>query len=226
MARQFTVIDCAQRSEAWFAARLGRVTGTTADAVMAQGRSKGSVSVQRVKLRYRLALERLTGRAFEKDFQTQAMADGVEREPLAFAAYEAQTGVLLDRAGFCSHTTQMVGCSVDGYQGDWEGLISIKCPEWHTHADTLRAKTIDTDYMRQIVHEQLVTGAEWTDFVSYHPAFPERLQLAIIRVPRNPEALVTYAVELEKFLTEVETEYQALKTMADPAAVLKEAVAS
>lgn len=215
MSRLFTVIDCEQRTPEWFAARVGRVTGTMADAVLAQGRTKGSESVQRKKLRYRLALERITGRPFEKDFQTQAMADGVEKEPLAFAAYEALTGVLLDRAGFCAHTTQPIGCSVDGYLGDWEGLVSIKCPEWHTHAETVRGKSIDTGYMRQIVHEQLVTGAQWTDFVSFHPDFPERLQLAVIRVERNPQAISQYAEELERFLAEVKVEEDALKTLAE-----------
>lgn len=214
--KAFTVIDCEQRTPEWFAARLGRVTGTLADAVMAQGRSKGSVSVQRVKLRYRLALEQLTGRVFDEGKkQTEPMANGVAREPLAYAAYEALKGVLLDRAGFCSHNEQMIGCSVDGYQGDWEGLVSIKCPEWHTHAETLRGKTIETGYLRQIVHEQLVTGAAWTDFVSFHPDFPERLQLAVIRVERNPEAINQYADELAKFLGEVRTEYDALRTMAE-----------
>lgn len=213
--KPFTVIDCEQRSPEWFAARLGRVTGTLADAVMAKGRSANTESVQRKKLRYRLALERLTGRAFEKDFQSQAMTEGIEKEPLAFAAYEASTKMLLDRAGFCAHNTLAIGCSVDGYQGDFDRLISIKCPEWHTHAETLRGKTIDTDYMRQIVHEQFVTDAAVTDFVSFHPDFPEKLQLVVIPVPRNEEVIANYAAELRKFLAEVETEYLALKTMAE-----------
>lgn len=212
--KPFTVIECDQRSEAWFAARLGRVTGTLADAVMAKGRGAAE-SVQRKKLRYRLALERITGRVFEKDFQSDAMKTGIEREPLAFAAYEAATKMLLDRAGFCAHNTLQIGCSLDGYQGDFERLISIKCPEWHTHAETLRGKTIDTGYLRQIIHEQYVTGAGSTDFVSFHPDFPERLQLAIIPVERNQAAIDQYAEELDRFLAEVQTEEDALRTMAE-----------
>jgi len=210
--RAFSVVDCEQRSESWFAARIGKVTGTMADAVLAQGRTKGSESVQRKKLRYRLALERITGKSFEKDFQTDAMSNGIAREPIALAFYEAQKGVLFERAGFCAHTTLPVGCSVDAYYGDFEGLVSIKCPEWHTHADTLRGKTIETGYLRQIVHEQLVTGAGWTDFVSFHPDFPEPLQLAVIRVDRNPQAISQYQDELLKFLAEVAMEEAAFKT--------------
>ncbi len=138
--KAFTVVNCEQRSPEWYLARCGRVTGSEADAMLAQGRSKGSESVQRRKLKYRKALERLTGRSFDKDFQTDAMTIGIEREPLAYAAYEATEGVLLDRAGFCAHNELLAGCSVDGYLGDFEGLVSIKCPEWHTQADTLRAK--------------------------------------------------------------------------------------
>lgn len=210
--RNFTVIECEQRTPEWFLARVGRVTGTTADAVLAKGRGSAE-SVTRKKAIYRLALERVTGKPFDdKKKQTEAMANGVEREPVAFSVYEALNGVMLDRCGFCSHNEQLIGCSVDGYYGDFEGLVSIKCPEWHTHADTLRGKTIDTPYMRQIVHEQLVTGAAWTDFVSFHPDFPEPLQLAVIRVDRNEIAVNSYAQELQRFLAEVATEEAAFRT--------------
>jgi hypothetical protein len=217
--KPFTVIDVAQRSPEWFQARCGRVTGSEADAMLAQGRSKGSESVQRKKLKYQKALERITGKTFQREFQSDAMTTGIEREPLAYAAYEAVERVLLDRAGFCAHNELQAGCSVDGYLGDFEGLVSIKCPEWHTHADSLRAKSIELGYMRQILHEQFVTGALWTDFVSYHPDFPERLQLCVVRVFRNDEAMAQHEAELRKFLAEVQVEYDALRTMAEGLAV-------
>lgn len=220
--RTFTVVDCEQRSAEWFEARRGKVTGTMADIVLAKGKGNAE-SVQRVKLRYRLALERLTGKVFEKEFQSKAMTEGIEKEPLAFAAYEASRRVLLDRAGFCAHDTLPIGCSVDGLLNDFEGLVSIKCPEWHTHAETVRGRSIPTDYHRQIIHEQLITGAAWTDFVSFHPDFPERLQLAVIRVMRMPQAIEQYAAELDKFLAEVQNEFDSLRTLAEPGAVLAEA---
>ncbi len=73
--------------------------------------------------------------------------------------------------------------------------------------------------MRQILHEQFITGALWTDFVSYHPDFPERLQLCIVRVLRDEKAMAQHEAELRKFLAEVQTEYDALKTMAEGFAV-------
>lgn len=223
--RPFTIIDCDQRTPEWFAARCGRATGTTANKFLAKG--KGSAeSVQRTKLKYRLALERLTGRVLEKgDYQSDAMKDGVEREPLALSFYEASKGVLLERAGFCSHNELMIGCSVDAYFGDFEGLVSIKCPEWHTHAETLRGKTIELEYMRQIIHEQYVTGALWTDFVSFHPDFPERLQLAVIRVPRKEEAMAQHDVAVRAFMAEVQAEYDALRLMSEGITAVAGAVA-
>lgn len=217
----FTVYDMPQHFEdgtvnpAWLQARIGRITGSAADAMLAQGRSKGSESVQRIKLRLKLAIERLTGKSLEKGYQSDVMARGIQLEPEARGVYESVKGVLLDQCGFIAHNDLMAGCSVDGYYGDFEGLVSIKCPEWAAHVGTLRHGQIDLGYMRQIIHEQWVTGALWTDFVSYNPDFDGKLQLAVIRVPRNPEAIEQHEVEVRRFLDEVQTEYDALITLRD-----------
>jgi hypothetical protein len=222
MTRRFTVYDMPQHLEDgttanpdWLAARLGRVTGSTADAMLAKGRSKDAESVQRRDLRLKLALERLTGKTLEKKRQTDAMFRGLQLEPEARAVYESVKGVLLDQCGFIAHNDLMAGCSVDGYYGDFEGLVSIKCPEWAAHLGTLRRGEIELGYMRQIVHEQFVTGALWTDFVSYNPDFDGKLQMAIIRVKRQPDAIEQHEVEVRRFLDEVQTEYDALVTLRD-----------
>jgi len=221
--RAFTVHDMPQHLEDgttanpdWLAVRIGRITGSTADAMLAQGRSKGSESVQRRDLRLKLALERLTGKSLEKKGrQSDAMFRGLQLEPEARGVYESVKGVLLDQCGFLAHNDLMAGCSIDGYLGAFEGLVSIKCPEWAAHVATLRRGEIDLGYMRQIVHEQWVCGALWTDFVSYNPDFDGKLQMAIIRVERNPDAIVQHGVEVRRFLDEVQTEYDALVTLRD-----------
>jgi len=39
--RPFTVIDAPQRSDEWFQARVGRLTGSVADVLYREGRKKG-----------------------------------------------------------------------------------------------------------------------------------------------------------------------------------------
>jgi hypothetical protein len=125
--RAFAVIDAPQRSPEWFAARLGRLTGSRAADMLATIKS-GEAAARR-DLRMQLVCERLTGQSQEEPFVNAAMQRGIDCEPLAFAAYEAQTGQVVNRTGFLAHTGYMVGCSLDGHVGDFEGLVECKCPQ-------------------------------------------------------------------------------------------------
>ena len=123
--RAFTIIDAPQRSDAWFAARVGRLTGSCAGEMLAKI-AKGEAAGRR-NLRLRLVLEQVTGRPQESSFVSPAMATGVEREDAAFAAFESLTGNLAVRTGFLAHNTLKAGCSLDGHMGDFDTLLSIKC---------------------------------------------------------------------------------------------------
>lgn len=217
----FTVLDCPQHLDdgtanpAWIAARLGRVTGSCANDMLSQERVAGKG--MRTKLKRRLAMERLTGQPFGKDYQSGAMKQGLDREPEARLAYERKENLLVMTCGFVSHNTWLAGCSPDGVIGDFEGALSIKCPEHAQHIDYLRGglDAIDTEYRRQIAHEQLIAGFKWHDFVSFHPEVPKWMRLVVIRVKRNEVELKKHEDSLVAFLAELDAEYQALKTMAE-----------
>src|ERR1043166_1951924 len=154
----FRILDCDQRSLDWQAARLGRVTSTCANDMLSKLKAGGEAAGRR-HLRVRLALERITGRAMKRDFQSQAMKDGVEREIDAVAAYEAVTGQILTRTGFLAHDTLMAGASLDGHIGDFEGIAEIKSPLPATHLEYLRTGVIPLDYQRQVWHQLFISGA-------------------------------------------------------------------
>lgn len=211
--KPFTIIECAQRSPEWYQVRAGRVTGSVADAVLAKGRG-GEESTQRRNLRTRLALERFIGRAIDEEKRvSQAMQDGIDREDAAIQAYEA-SAELVERTGFLRHNELMIGTSLDGHVGDFEGNVEVKCPIHFTHFNTILNRTIESGYMRQIIHGQLVTGAQWTDYVSYHPDFGP-LSLCVIRVPRDQAVIDAYRVALVKFLAEVDAEHAELVKLAE-----------
>lgn len=201
---RFTVIDAEQRTEPWFAARAARLTSSYAKALFAPGKGKEE-SVGKRDLRMRLALERMTGRPHEEDgWQSDAMRRGVEQEGAARLAYEAATGQLVREAGFLALSDHMAGTSLDGYLGDFEGVVELKCPKSTTHVGYLKTPGVPADYQHQIRHHLWVTGAKWCDFVSFDDRLPEHLQLVIYRVTREQLDIPGYEKAAVAFLAEVD----------------------
>ena len=221
--RTFTIIDAEQRSPEWFAARVGRLTGSVAGDMLTK--TKTGYSTSRRNLCLRLVLERMTGKPQDSTFISAAMQAGIDREPLAFAAYEALTGDVAQRTGFLAHTTLMAGCSLDGHMGDFTKLMSIKCRQPAAHLDFLKSGAIPADAMAQIRHELWLTAALEHDYFSWNPDFPPSLQSRVVTVTRANADIPGYEAEALKFLAEVQTECEAVATLANAGAVLREAVA-
>ena len=215
---KFTVVNAEQRSDAWHAARLGRLTGSRAADMLAAGKG-GAEAAGRRNLRVQLMLERLTGRSHDRGFVSAAMQQGIEREPDAQAMYEALTGRMLNLTGFVSSDSIMAGCSLDGHVGDFEGIIEIKSPLAATHLEYLRTGVVPPDYMKQILHSLWITGARWCDWLSFNSDFPESLQVKLVRVARNEAAVADYERRALAFLAEVEIEYEAVAKLAEAVAV-------
>lgn len=208
MAKPFTVIDAEQRSPEWFLARLGRATGSNAGKILAK--IKSGEAADRRDYRIQLILERLTGKVQESAFVSKAMEVGVEREPLAIAAYEAYTGQLLEQTGFLSHNELMSGASLDGHLGDFETLISIKCRQPAAHYAFLRTGEIPASSMAQLRHEVWLTGAKEHHYVSWNPDFPEKQQLKIEVFRAADLEVGDYEQHLLMFLQEIDNELKSL----------------
>jgi predicted phage-related endonuclease len=207
----FTIIDAPQRSEQWYAARAGRLTGSAAGDMLAT--IKTGEAAARRDLRTKLVVERLTGQPQEDGFVNAAMQWGMDKEADAFAAYEAHSGNVVRRTGFLSHLHLMAGCSLDGDVDDFAGVVEIKCPMSATHFGYLKAKGVPSKHMPQILHNLWITGAAWCDFVSFDPRFPEHLQLFVQRVNRNDMDILAYSKCAEKFLEEVDNECAAMTVL-------------
>lgn len=224
MNRCFTVVDCAQRTPDWTVARLGRLTASRAADMLARVKS-GEAAAGRRHLKTQLVLERLTGRTHENGYQSQAMKDGIEREPDALLLYEALTGQIVERTGFLRHTDLMVGASLDGHVGDFDLIVEAKCPLPSTHLEFIKTGKVPGDYEKQIRHELWLTGAPAADFLSYCPDFPESLQARIVRVTRDEAAISEYEFEAKAFLAEIERELETLLTLTNLTGQLRAAVA-
>jgi predicted phage-related endonuclease len=206
-----TILTMPQRSPEWFAARLGRLTGSCADAMLAT--IKSGEAAGRRNLRVRLMLERVTGVSQEDQFVTKDMQRGIDEEDAAFRAYEAETGEVARRSGFLLHPTLMAGCSLDGEVDNYQGIIELKVPKSATHLEYLRGD-VPLGYLRQCQHNLWMSGAAWCDFVSYDPRFPEGLRLKITRITMDDKQRAAYELAVRLFLGEVDREVAEVDAMA------------
>jgi predicted phage-related endonuclease len=205
---RFTIIDCEQKSPEWYASRCGRLTGSVASAMLAK--VKSGEAAGRRNLRAKLVLERVTGRTQENNFVSADMQRGIDLESEAFGEFEVLTGSVVQRSGFLA-MEEDYGCSLDGYLGDFEELVSIKCPNDANHmAYLLSDKRIPKDYIDQCCHEMWITGAKRHHFLSYSPNFPEKLRTFCVTIERKEFDIAGYEKEAIKFMAEVRLETEEL----------------
>jgi hypothetical protein len=213
----FTIFEGEQRSPEWFAARVGRLTGSNADILYKQGKKKGEESVMRRDLRIRLAVERITGEPQDEDFNKPSwMQRGIDAEHPAVGAYEAKSGNVVRLTGFLSGVEHMVGCSLDGHVGDFARILEIKCPKTFTHIGYLRSNCVPSEYLPQVLHNLWVSGADACDFVS----FDDRLKggdLLILTVEAGSSAIAAalqdYKERALAFLEEVKQEEKEIREL-------------
>ena len=114
-------------------------------------------------------------------------------------------GVLADAPAALISITNDVK-ELDGHIGAFDGILECKCPKSATHLKYLRAGTVPSEYMPQILHNLWITGAAWCDFLSFDDRFPLPLQTMLVRVRRNEAELKVYELAASLFLSEVERE--------------------
>ena len=200
-----------QRNDpAWWAARLGKVTASRVADVIAK--TKNGYGVGRANYLADLVVERLTGQKAQ-GFSNAAMEWGTQTEPHARAAYSAKTGILVEEVGFIDHpTVAMSGASPDGFAE--EGLIEVKCPNTSTMLEYILDGKPPQKYVTQMQWQMACTGRPWCDFVSFDPRLPERLQLLVVRVPRDDDYIAMLETEVKKFLAELDDNLNKLEKVS------------
>jgi len=199
-----------QRSEEWFAARLGKVTASRVADVIAK--TKSGYSTSRDNYMAQLVCERLTGQQGES-FTNSAMQWGTETEPLARSAYEASTDIMVEELGFVLHPKiEMAGASPDGLVGLF-GMLEIKCPNTATHIEALLTETVPTKYITQMQWQMACAQRQWCDYVSYDPRIRADLQLFVKRVEFDAPYVAMLEEEVIKFLKELDIKVNKLNNL-------------
>lgn len=186
-----------QRTEQWYADRLGHATGSRSGDILA-----GKETQARKGYITQLVTERLTGRA-QDSFVSVDMQRGIDVEPLAKAAYQA-SHELTDDVGFVKHPLiRWFGASPDALVGT-DGLVEIKCPRSTTHLEYIQAGKPPTKYIPQMLAQLSCTQRKWVDFVSFDDRFPEHLQLFVVRFEPTAEDIEKFENKVKEFLSEVD----------------------
>jgi putative phage-type endonuclease len=199
-----------QRTEEWFAARLGKVTASRVADVIAK--TKSGYSASRDNYMAQLICERLTGQQGES-FTNSAMQHGVDTEPLARSAYEAFADLMVEEIGFVQHPKiEQAGASPDGLVGLF-GMLEIKCPNTATHIDTLLSQTVPGKYITQMQWQMRCCERQWCEYVSFDPRLPQDLQLFVKRVEFDAEYVATLEKEVIQFLAELDDKVNKLTNL-------------
>lgn len=163
--------DLVQRSDEWYAARLGIVTASSVGKLITPKSVAVANNPDSRRVAITLAAERITGWC-EPGYISDDMWRGIADEPRARDKYAehyapvAEVGFITeDKWGFT------IGYSPDGLVGE-KGLIEIKSRIPKVHLETILAGTPPAECMAQLQCALLVTGRDWIDYISYCGGMP------------------------------------------------------
>lgn len=184
------IFDMDQSSPEWFTVRLGIVTASCFDHVLAKGQGK-------TRRTYMLKLlgERITGQPTE-GFSSRHTERGTEMEPEARHLYEFMTDNECKQVGFMRRGE--IGCSPDSIIGD-SGLLEIKTKLPHLQCEILLKDEFPPEHKAQVQGQLWISGREWADFVSYWPGLP----LLVKKVYRDDAYITLLEKEVDRFLEEL-----------------------
>ncbi len=197
-----------QRTDEWFAARLGKATASRFKDIIATTKS-GAAGAGRKNYRAELLIERLTGRKSER-VKSAAMEWGQDTEELAATTYMMRTGRIVDQVGFLQHDWLAAGASPDGLVGD-DGTIEIKCFNTANHIEALKNNAMPPEHMPQVQGQLWIANRQWCDFISFDPELTDNAQIFIQRIPRDEIYIKNLELEVSMFLDEVDADIEFLK---------------
>jgi len=208
-----------QGSPEWFASRRGAITGSrfkdardrladkpenvdgkTGKITPAQ---RGAPSAKQIAYAMDTARERVGG-TVPQIYENSAMRTGKVQEPEARSAYEIKTGHLVQEVGFFKTSDGLFGLSPDGLIGD-DGVLEIKTM---VSSSTMFKAVADGDiseYIDQCNGYLWLLGRQWVDLVLWAPDLASiGLDLTIIRIERDEEAIAALETDLMAFAALVE----------------------
>ena len=198
------ILTCEQRSDEWFAARMGRPTASGAAKILT---SQGKKSTTWKAYMHELIAER-RGHELPRFEPNAAMLEGIDREAESQAAYSFIKGFEVREVGLVIHDTLCASASPDGliYKDDvlLHGL-ELKNPNPGTFIGEMLAKKVPAKYIPQIHMSMAVAGLDRWDYGCYLPN-EEPLIHEVYRdeyTATFEQALTDFCGELEKICADL-----------------------
>ncbi len=198
--------DCPQGSEAWFAIRAGRATGSQFKRIITPG---GKLSAQAGDYITELIANSFCPQ-WQKWMGNRFTEWGTETEPEARDVFAKHIGANLEEVGFVTQDNGVCGCSPDAFildsQGNRVSGVEIKCPAPHTHVSWFLEGGLPDEHKPQTHGFMAVTGLDTVHFWSYFPGL-KPLHVVVVRddyTRRLEEALeqfvLRYAAKREELI--------------------------
>lgn len=196
------ISDNEQGSDAWFADRLGIVTGSMFGSVMTLKQMKRAKS----DYIYLLAAEAITQCEQSDRFENKHTIRGNEYESRAVATYELDHDVTVKLAGLCKpDVDSMYGVSPDALV-ECDGGLEVKCPELKKHLQYIHEGVVPDEYKAQVYGSLFVTGRDYWDFMSYN----EDYRPFYIRTAKDDENYKKWAAAFAPILNEFLTDLKVI----------------
>lgn len=202
------IIDCEQRSTAWFQARIGVITASEANAILTPlfaARTGDGVETYL----YRKAAEKILGWTAESG-GSWATDQGNIVESIAIPWFAFEYDCEPRRVGFCLSDDCRTGCSPDSLLGENDGL-EVKSPLPPTHLKYLTKGELPPEYAVQVHFSMFVTSRpQWT-FVS----FSRQLPPLVLKVKRDEKIQAAIRSAVDAFSVKFDAVYNRVKGQID-----------
>lgn len=192
--------DIEQGSPEWFAARMGRITGSSAKELLVNGKGADGLGVGAWGLIYQMAGEIVTGH-IPPTFDTYWTERGKELEDLAIQEYMDRTFNQANKIGFIEWG-EYAGCSPDFMVDERRGG-EVKCLSGKEHFRYCHTRKIEKEYYAQVQWCLFVTGFEVWDYVHYCPG-AQNWELVIDEIRPDEEMHSVFSEQIEVISRHVE----------------------
>ena len=187
----------------WKQARAGKVTASRAKDARDRLKS-GAASGKQIAYACQVALERVSHQPADATFENWQMREGHVQEPIARAAYERETGNLVDEVGAFATDDDLFLYSPDGLIDD-DGLLEVKTLFSPERIMTIVGNGDTSDFEDQCMFGLWLTGRQWIDLVVWVPSLEH---MVIKRITRDEDAIEALEADMLAF-SRLVTQYEA-----------------
>lgn len=163
------IVDVAQGTEAWHAARRGILTASVMHCLLVDGKGKGGLGAGAFTLMNELIGERFTGESCDTFGGNKHTERGHELEGVARAFVSERLGIIIEDCGIILN--HGVGYSPDGLVGA-DGLVEIKTKLPKLQIDVILGGVVPAEHVVQCQVGLWVSERDHIDFASFWPGMP------------------------------------------------------